>query len=227
MPGLGQAVRIGAFLVPSMSKAPDPTSPPDWAIQQAQGALQKGMSAPEVEQRLVAVGLAPSVAKDVVSRALGKPSDPPPVVDWAMEHVRASLRAGVSVPEIERRLAARGLAPEVAEAVVTNILGERVRGRQPETSEQARRQNLHRILSGIAAGGCLGLAFWFGGGSSAAIALLWLITPMTCVWFADTAWFIRRYPRSAVGSGVLVRWLGWFLLVLYFLYRLELVAYKP
>ena len=121
----------------------------------------------------------------------------------------------------------RGIKPEVAEALVTRVLGERVRGRQADTERHERRRALHRILSAVLACGCLGLAFWYAGPYSAVIALLWLALPLTCVWFADTDWFRRRFPQSSVASGVIARWLGWLLLVLYFLYRLELVVYKP
>jgi hypothetical protein len=227
MPGLGQAVRIGAFLVPSMSKAPDPTPPPVWAIQQARTALQGGMGALEVEQRLVAVGLPPQAARDVMARALSKPSGPPPVVDWAMEHVRAALRAGVSVPEIERRLVAKGLTPEVAELVVTNVLGERVRGGQPDKSGQFGWRTLHWILSGVVGCLCILLGYWFGGGSSAGIAFVWILAPLAFIWFADEPFYFARISRRSPASPVFIRWAGWFLLVLYCLYRLELIAYKP
>ncbi len=67
-----------------MSQPSDP-SPPEWAVQQAQTALRGGMSAPEVERRLVSVGLAPDVVRAVMLRAGSRPSSPPPLVDWAME----------------------------------------------------------------------------------------------------------------------------------------------
>ncbi|HVS34389.1 MAG TPA: hypothetical protein VMS17_02340 [Gemmataceae bacterium] len=210
-----------------MSQPSNSSAPPDWAVQQAQGALSKGMTALEVEQRLLAVGLAPDVAKDVVSRALRKSSDPPPVVDWAMEHVRAALRAGLRVPDIERQLVAKGLAPEIAEALVTNVLGERVRGEQPETPGLDRWRTLHWILSGAVACLCLLLAFLFGGAYSVGIAIVWLLTPVAFIWFADLhARWAKQYRIGAV-PGAAIRWAGWFLLAIYFLYRLELVWFKP
>ena len=140
-----------------MSQPSDQTSPPDWAIRQARDALRGGMNALEVEQRLTAVGLAPKAAKDVIARAASAPSDPPPVLDWAMEHVRALLRAGLTVPDIERKLVAKGLTPEVAEMVTTRVLGERVRGGLPDTPQREFQRMLHRILSGFVACGCVAL----------------------------------------------------------------------
>lgn len=210
-----------------MSQPADSLPPPDWAIKQASASLQGGMSAPEVEQRLVGVGLTPQAAKDVILRARTQPSEAPPMLDWAMEHVRAALRIGIEVPDIERQLVARGLTPEVAEAVVTNVLGERVRADQPNTPERQRRRFLHRMLSGVVAFGCVVLEFWFGGGFSAGRDIFCLLLPTTCIWFGDAPWFRKRFPQSSVASGVVVRWLGWLVLLLYFLYQVELVLYKP
>jgi hypothetical protein len=215
-----------------MSQPADSSPPPDWAIKQASASLQGGMSAPEVEQRLVAVGLTPQAAKVVLLRAQGQASDPPPMLEWAMEHVRASLRAGMSVPDIERGLVGRGLTPEIAEAVTTRVLGERVRGSLPDTPEQVRRRLLHRILSGVAACGCLVLGYWFGGRYSVGIALIWVFTSLAFIWFGDIphVWdrfFRGRFSGGSPASGVEIRWLGWSILLLYFVYRLVLVLYKP
>ena len=185
------------------------------------------MSAPEVEQRLVSVGLAPDVVRAVMLRAGSQPSTPPPLVDWAMEHARAALRAGVKVPEIERRLVARGLSAEIAEAVVTNVLGEGVRAGQPDTPEQQRRRTLHWIASGVVGCACIVLGYRFGGGYSAGIVFVWILTPTALIWFADAPFFAQRFSRKQPPSGVVVRWAGWFLLILYLLYRLGLVLFKP
>lgn len=209
-----------------MSQPSEPT-PPEWAVKQASSALRGGMSAPEVEQRLVAVGLDPAVAKTVVLRAGSAPSGPPPMLDWAMEHARAGLRAGLRVPDIERQLVGRGLTPEIAEAVVTNVLGERVRGGQPGTPEQERRRTWHRVASGVAALLCGVLGYWFGGGYSVGIVLLWILTPVSFIWFADAPFFAARFSRSGPASPTGIRWAGWFLLIIYLLYRVELVLYKP
>jgi hypothetical protein len=217
-----------------MSQSPD-ASPPDWAIKQASAALQGGMSAPDVEHRLIAVGLTPHAAKDVMLRARSQSSDPPPMLDWAMEHVRASLRAGVSVPEIERRLVSRGLTPEIAEAVTTRVLGERARGelpdspeqeRSPNSPEQERRRMLHWILSGVMACACVAMGYWFGGGRSAIIAFVWIFFPLSFVWFSDNPYFGSKFSQKGPASALTIRWSGWFLLTIYFLYRVALVMFK-
>jgi hypothetical protein len=51
----------------------DPTDPvplPEWAVEKARASLRLGMKVPDVEQRLVAFGLSPVAAKDVVTRVL-------------------------------------------------------------------------------------------------------------------------------------------------------------
>jgi len=122
---------------------------------------------------------------------------------------------------------ARALTPEIAEAVTTRVLGERVRGAQPDTPEQERRLTLHRILSGVMACGCVAMGYWFGGGYSATIAFVWILAPTSFVWFSEIPYFRSRFSQRGPVSGMAIRWSGWFLLVIYFLYRVELVMFKP
>jgi hypothetical protein len=184
------------------------------------------MRAREVEERLIAVGLDPAAANVAVKRGQGKPSAPPPAVDWAMEHARAALRAGLKVPDIERQLIVKGLPPEIAEAVVTNVLGERVRAQQADTPEQQRRRMVHWIASGVVACGCVLLGYGFDGVVAATRAFFAVMLPLACIWFGDLSgplW--SRFGGRGPVLGVVIRWLGWLVLFLYFLYRLELVLY--
>ena len=207
-----------------MSEPSDAVAP-EWAVKQAQAALQKGMSSLEVEQRLTAVGLTAQAAREAVSRA---PAAPPPMLNDAMEQVRAALKAGVKVPDIERQLVAKGLPAEIAETVTTRVLGEQVRGRLPDTPERQRRRTLHQIASASVAVLCFLLAFWFGGVLSILRAALVLFAPLCAIWFGDLSGplWVRFGGRGPV-FGVVVRWLGWLVLALYLLYRTELILYRP
>ncbi len=105
---------------------------------------------------------------------MSKPSDPPPVIDWAIEHARASLRVGVSVPEIERRLVARGLDPMIAEAAVTHALADRVRENTDVFDSLISRST--QTIAAITVGcGCVLLAFCSGGVMSAAVVLIFVV----------------------------------------------------
>jgi hypothetical protein len=53
-----------------MSNPTDSPPLPDWAFQHARASLRIGLKVPEIEQRLVARGLAPEAATSVVTKAL-------------------------------------------------------------------------------------------------------------------------------------------------------------
>jgi uncharacterized membrane protein YedE/YeeE len=141
---------------------------------------------------------------------MSKPTDPPPVVDWAIEHARASLRVGVSVPEIESRLVAGGLDPMIAEAAVTHALSDRIR-EKTAPYESVVSQNTQRIAAIAIGCGWVLFAFCTGGATSAARILLFVVPIMVFVWFAQ---------RIGARRGNLVRWLVWLGVLLYFLYKL-------
>jgi hypothetical protein len=206
-----------------MTSQPFESTPPEWAIKQAFTALRGGMSAPEVEQQLVAVGLDQAAAKTVVLRAGSELSGPPPMLDWAMEHARAGLRAGLKVPDIERQLVARGLAPEIAEAVVTNVLGERVRRMEPDRPEQRRRLMLHRIASGGVAFLCLLIAYRFLSGYVLFRTAPALLFPLLFIWFADhVSKMSGRFRDAKSVPAFVVRWLAWSVLLLNLLFLIVL-----
>jgi hypothetical protein len=159
---------------------------------------------------------------------MNNPSNPPPLPDWAIEHARASLRIGMSVPEIQQRLVSRGLAPAAAEAVVLSVVEDRVR-QQVEPQERAlARRRLHRILSGIVGAACILLGYWFGGGLSAGKVVLSILFPLSCIWFGDeigSRWSSTFSPGPT--PGVLLRLGGWVVLLGICLHRLALVLASP
>lgn len=77
--------------------------PPDWAVEHARAALNIGMKAPEIEQRLVAKGLSPEEANDVVMGILeGRVrSEAPPVgpeeAGLPLHQILSLLHAGIFV----------------------------------------------------------------------------------------------------------------------------------
>jgi hypothetical protein len=113
------------------------------------------------------------------------PFDSPPLPDWALEHARASLKLGQSVPEIEQRLVGRGLSPAAAAAVVEKVLEERVRERLEPLQRDEQRIRLHRILSAVVGCACLVFAYLFGGGWSAGKTATSILLPLAFVWFGD------------------------------------------
>jgi hypothetical protein len=146
---------------------------------------------------------------------MSQPNDPPPLIDWAVEHARASLRVGVSVPEIESRLVARGLDPMIAEAAVTHALSDRIRERaEPEESVLT----LRILWIGAFAIGCVcvALAFRTGGATSAAWVFLFVLLIVVCLWFGQ--WIGLR-------GNILVRALGMLIFLLLFVYRLILLSH--
>jgi hypothetical protein len=141
---------------------------------------------------------------------MSQPNELPPVIDWAIEHARASLRVGVSVPEIERRLVARGLDPVIAEAAVTHALSDRIR-EKTAPYEPLSSQNAQRIAAIAIGCGWVLFSFCNGGVRSAARTILLVAPIVVFVWFAQ---------RIGARRGNLVRWLVWLFMLLYFLYRL-------
>jgi hypothetical protein len=122
------------------------------------------------------------------------------------------MRLGLSVPEIEQRLVARGLTTAAATAAVTSALEERARGplELPEESEPGRW--IHRLLSVAAACVCLALAYQYGGSFSLGKTLIWVAAPLGCVWFSEV-----------FGGSAILRWCGWFVLLLIGGYRVVLL----
>ena len=155
------------------------------------------------------------------------PSDPPPMPSWAIEHARAALRIGKSVPQAQQLLVARGLAPAAAEAVVMGVVEERVRQQVEPQERAAGRQFVHRLLSGVLGAAFVLVGYWYGGGLSAGQVFLSILFPLACIWFGDVVGSYWYKPSAGATPGSLVRLGGWALLLLIGLYRLVLVLVSP
>jgi hypothetical protein len=115
---------------------------------------------------------------------MANPADPPPGPEWAAPYVRALLGVGVSVPDIERRLVTKGVAPAAATAVVQRVLQERVREVVQAEKNRSRRVLIHVILSGVVACLSLILGSWYGEAPSLMYVLGGLMLPLGCIWKA-------------------------------------------
>jgi len=124
------------------------------------------------------------------------PTDPTALPEWAVEKARASLRLGMKVPDVEKRLVAFGLSPAAAQAVVNRLLERDVRAETAPEEQERQVKPLHRILSAVVAA-CLVLAYLFSG-SYLPLKLAFVVVPLVCIWFGRD----------------LIRWLGWLVLAL-------------
>jgi hypothetical protein len=204
----------------------DPVVLPEWAVQKARTSLQLGMKVPEVEQQLIAGGLDRAVAAALVikvrdgSLSLGEggsqgisfvptkgwdtsdPTDLTALPAWAVEKARASLRVGVSVPEVEQRLVAGGLSSEAAEAAVNRVLEAHVRAEVVPQEQERRLQPLHRILSAVL-GVCLLFAYLFSGSLLPLKVGAFVVLPVGCIWFGrglirSMGWFVLAFSAGYV-----------------------------
>ena len=149
---------------------------------------------------------------------MSQPNDPPPVIDWAIEHAHASLRVGVS--RAGDRKAARRPRPRPhdrgsgGDARPCRSAREKTEPYESETSRNA------WLFAMVAVGcGCVFLAFCTGGVISAAWGLLLVAPVLGYVWFAQ---------RSGVRGGIfLLRALVWLVLLLMLVYRLILIYFLP
>jgi hypothetical protein len=126
---------------------------------------------------------------------------------------------GLSAQEIEQRLVARGVAAADAAAAVASALAERARGPLEIPEESDPGQWAHRLLSALAVAVCVALAYWYGGQFSAGKTLIWTAGPLGCIWFSDAL-----SGSAGPGRSALLRWCGWFLLLLIGGYRIVLLT---
>jgi hypothetical protein len=138
--------------------------------------------------------------------------------EWAEIHVRASLSMGHELPEIQRRLVARGLTPEAAASVMASVLGTQVRGHTESIEAADRRRRMHRLLSAVVAVASVLLAYFYGGGWSVYLTLRLIVLPLICIWFADEIADTAKIP----GGGIL-RAFAWIPLIAVCAYRIVLV----
>lgn len=153
------------------------------------------------------------MAKETENMPTSPADSTPP--DWALAHARAALRLGLSVPEVEQRLVAKGLSPSTAAAAVNVVLEDRVQASSAFAGPSERAVTAHRAAAAVAACLCLGLAYAFGGGLSAARTVLWLFVPVAYIWWAET---LSSSPPAAV------RWTAWVVVLLVGAYRVVLLT---
>lgn len=203
----GDAIAPAPGITPQQAPAAPPaTEPTAEAIQPLPGVTPPPPPAP-----------AALAAPEVRSVSFDTPAPPSPP-DWALEHAAVSLRVGHGVPEIEQRLVARGLDPATAAAAVTQVLEGGVRGEFAPLAAAEGGQFLHGALAVVVGCVCLGLAYWFNGGISAARTLLWLLGPLACVWFPN--WMDGSTHPVRV---LLLRWCGWLAILAILGYRVWLL----
>lgn len=207
VPRPGQDVPPAASAIAAAPRATPRPPPTADAIQSASGVTPTP-AAPAAPRE-------PPAARSIVN----DPSDSQPPPDWAVEQVRASLRLGLSVPEIEQRLVAQGLTAAAAAAVVSGVLEEGLRDRFEPIEEEDRSLRVHRALSGLIAGACLLLAYWFGGSMSAGKTLFFgILPPLGCIWFSGAMTGDADSTRAAFLRGC-----GWLLLLAILGFRIVLL----
>jgi hypothetical protein len=135
--------------------------------------------------------------------------------DWALAEASAALNVGQSVPDIEKRLVAKGLSPSTATAVVNAALEGRVHASSAPTGPSEGALTIHRVASVVAVCICLGLAYAFGGGISVGRTVLWLFLPVACIWWAELL--------ANISPPTLVRWIAWVVVALIGVYRVVLL----
>jgi hypothetical protein len=135
--------------------------------------------------------------------------------DWAVSQASAALKVGLTVPEIEQQLVAKGLSPSTAAAVVNAVLDGRLRASSAPPGPGDGALAAHRVASAVAVCVCLGLAYAFGGGLSVGRTTLLLLLPVACIWWADA--LESEYPPA------LVRWTAWVVLLVIVGYRAVLL----
>lgn len=139
-----------------------------------------------------------------------------PLPDWALREASAGLKIGLTVPQIEELLAAKGLSPATAKAVVNAVLEGSLRAASNAPGIGEKALWAHRAASRAVIGLSLGLAYQYGGGLSIGKTLLWLLGPTFCIWFAEV-----------ISSGVppaFIRWAAWAAVVAILGYRVVLLA---
>lgn len=136
--------------------------------------------------------------------------------DWAVTQATAALKIGLSVPEVEKQLVAKGLSPSTATAVVNAVLGGRLRTASTSPIPGDGGLTAHRVASVVAVCLCLGLAYAFDGGLSVGRTILWLLLPVACIWWAEELEDNAPPP--------LIRWVAWFVVLVIAGYRVVLLT---
>jgi hypothetical protein len=141
---------------------------------------------------------------------MSDPSKTPPP-DWAVQYGRGAVRIGMSVPEIEQHLVSKGLSPEAAKNLVLDIVTENLRQEAPKTGSDEFNKPVRLLPSLVMGAACFGLAYWFWGERSAAIASVWVVPALLSIWVPvltetdDSDWGVKSW---FFGWAVLLLYLG-------------------
>jgi hypothetical protein len=140
---------------------------------------------------------------------------------WALAYADTALRCGMKTPEIEAILIGKGLPPSIAESVVPYCFEKRLH----EAKRSAdRRRLLSRTASLVIAAVYLLLAGFARGPEGILRLVLFLLTPLGCIWFPEIfgtffrrIWLIGPYITNPTPAAWVV-FGGWFLLLIPILY---------
>jgi hypothetical protein len=166
------------------------------------------------------------ITRPIPRSIVNEPTDPSAPPQWALDQVRDSLTHGLNVLAIQQLLIARGLSLAVADAAVNTVLKLRSLEEAKSPGPEDPSGFWHRLLSGIVACVCIGLAFWVGGGLYAAFTSARIVLPLACIWFPywiphwTSLWLDRINSET---QQICLRYLGWLLLIVLGSYRLLLV----
>jgi hypothetical protein len=139
---------------------------------------------------------------------IGDAKDPTPLPEWAVQKALASLRIGMTVPEVEKRLVKGGLSPATAEAVVTRVLSQHVQAVATSKSDQEPSSGLEQLMALGAAGVAVLLGLARGGPGSLMYGAVIIAFALWRIWFG-VGW---------------TRFVGWFFLIGYCFFRLALLV---
>ena len=132
-----------------------------------------------------------------------------------MAEADAALKLGLTAPQIEQRLVAKGLSPSMASAVVMGVLEGRLRAAEPSAGSEKSR-TAHGIASILVGLLCLMLAYGFGGGLSVAKTFLGMMLPLATIWWPEV---MDSYLPPAI-----LRWVAWLALLTIVVYRVVLLT---
>jgi hypothetical protein len=156
----------------------------------------------------------PDIRSDSMSATGARPAP-----EWAFERTKAMLQLGYSAPEMVQQLTAQGLHPEIATAVLDQLLEEQVKQQVEPLRRIERGRPIHRTVSAVVAVSCVGLSFYYFGGPYAAWTSIRVLVPTALIWFPEE--LNGLWSRA---SPLVIRWVGWLVLVLIFGRVMMLVA---
>jgi hypothetical protein len=144
--------------------------------------------------------------------------DAPPA--WALAYADAALRCGMKASEIEASLISKGLPPSIAQSVVPYCFEKRFHEAKRTQISADRRRLFSRIASLVIAAAYLLLAGFARGPEGILRMVLFVLTPLGCIWFPEIfgmifrcTWLIGPYTTDPMPAAWVV-FPGWFLLLI-------------